>query len=101
MIREALMCASLLTGLPNTPIEPLWANRLPTPAETARSVRKQHAAGVYYRAFNGVIVGTEWPVLVHEACHHLQHKSGRPMTEPPCEQAQARAWECNPATEGG
>lgn len=42
---------------------------------------------------------TDWGVVAHEACHHLQWINGAPYEEAPCEAVQALDWSRGPAAD--
>jgi len=91
---DALLCASLSTGLSVQTAAPHWQQRAPDPAECAWTVARADCAGLYLPFGRGAIVAGSWSVLVHEACHALQHAHGLPFDEAPCYRAQAMAMNC-------
>jgi hypothetical protein len=94
---DALICASIATGLPLVGATPDWQARTPTARECAWTSIHSGCEGMYLPFGNGVLIAERWPVLVHEACHALQRANGVPFDEAQCYRAQARAVTCQEA----
>ena len=85
---------------PLTPL-PLVIERPITIPEQAEFLREHgyRAQGLYVPypdgiLYGGLIIGLTWDIVVHEMCHHVQHKLGLPMSEPACVAVQAVAYQC-------
>lgn len=99
-MKAALACASITTGLPIPAELPptTWVKQAPSGEFCADSSRPDGCGALTVplgrKAFVIMAADAPFDLRVHEMCHVLQLANGLPMSEPPCEAAQARAEEC-------